>query len=79
MPPDERIGFDIPQGIPPLEHSAQSRHHPARGIVGSSWFHLPFLKQRQLLPQEQILSSQRPMGPDCNSEQPAEGRAARLR
>ena len=56
MPPDEGIRFHIPQSIAPSEHSAQSRHHPTRGIIGPSRFNLAFLKQRQLLPEEQILN-----------------------
>ena len=42
MPADERIRFCIPQSVAPREHSAQSCHHPARGIIGPASFHLPF-------------------------------------
>jgi hypothetical protein len=44
--------IDIPQIIAPGKHLAQSRHHPSRGIIGPSWFNLPFLKERQLLSEE---------------------------
>jgi hypothetical protein len=68
MPTDERIWFHIPQSIAPFEHSAQSRHHPPCGIVDPSRFHLPLLKQRQLLPEEQILGRKRAPGPDAADE-----------
>jgi hypothetical protein len=72
MPSDERIRFDVPQSIAPLEHSAQSRHHPPRGIGGPSWFNLPLLKQRQLLPEEQILGCKDAARPDPDREKAAE-------
>jgi hypothetical protein len=36
----------------------KDRHHPPRGIVGSSWFNFLLLKQRHLLPQKEILGCQ---------------------
>ena len=36
VPTDERVRFHVPQRIAPGEHSAQSRHHPPRGIVFSA-------------------------------------------
>ena len=72
MPTDERIRFDVPQNIAPLEHSAQSCHQPPRGIVGPPWFDLPLLKQRQLLPEEEILGCKRTARPDSDSEKATE-------
>jgi hypothetical protein len=68
MPADQRIGLDVPQNIAPLEHSAQGCHQPPCGIVCSSWFNLPLLKQRQLLPEEQILGCKRTPGPSSDRE-----------
>lgn len=40
----------------------------ARGIIGPSWFNLPFLKQRQLLPEEQIPGCQSAARPEPESD-----------
>ena len=67
MPTDERIGFDSPQSLAPREHVAQSRHNPARGVIGPACFDLPFLKQRQLFAEKQIL------GRECTARPQADG------
>ena len=54
------------------EHSAQSPHHPARGISGPSWFNFPFLKHCLLLPKEQILRCKRAARPESNSDKTTE-------
>jgi hypothetical protein len=72
VPTDEGIGLDIHQCISPIEESAQSRHDPPRGIVGLSWFNLPFLKQRQLLSKEQILGREGVARPKAGREKVAE-------
>ena len=72
VPADERVRFHIPQSIAPGEHSAESCHHPARGIISPFWFNLPFLKQRQLLPEEQILSGKRAPRADPRNDKTAE-------
>jgi hypothetical protein len=43
-----------------------------RGIVGPSGFNPPLLKQRQLLPEEQVLGCQRAARPDASGEKAAE-------
>ena len=58
MPTDERIRLDIHQRIAPGEHPTQGRHHPTGGIVGSSWFDLALLEERQLLTKEEVFCSQ---------------------
>jgi len=45
-----------------MEHSAQGRHHPPGCIVGPPRFNLPLLKERQLLPQEEVFGGQRAAG-----------------
>lgn len=67
MPADEGIRLGALSSIAPREHSAQSCHHPARSIIGLSWFDLPFLKQRQLLPQEQIFGGKRAARPELEA------------
>ena len=59
MPMDERIRLEIHQRIAPWEHTTQGRHHPTSGIVGSSWFDLALLGERQLLAKEEAFCSQR--------------------
>ena len=58
VPTDERIRLHIHQRTAPLEHSAEGGHHPPGGIAGPSWFNLPLLEERQLLPKEEVLRSQ---------------------
>src|SRR5262245_10786734 len=57
VPSDERIRLYNNQRFAPREHSAQSRHHPPRGVIGSPWSDLPRLEERQLFPDEEIFRS----------------------
>ena len=58
MPTDECIRLDIHQRTAPREHATERRHHPTGGIVGSSWFDLALLEERQLFAKEEVLRSQ---------------------
>ena len=51
-------GLTFTSASAPLEHSAQSRHQPASGIVGPSGFDLALLEERQLLAEKEILRGQ---------------------
>src|SRR5262249_44473699 len=42
----------------PREHATERRHHPTGRIVGSSWFDLALLEERQLFAKEEVLRSQ---------------------
>ena len=68
VPPNEGIGFDIPQSITPGEHLAESRHDPPRGIAGPARLSLSLLKQCQLLPEEQILRCERAPSPATDGD-----------
>ena len=72
VPPNEGIGFDIPQSITPGEHLAESRHDPPRGIAGPARLSLSLLKQCQLLPEEQILRCERAPSPATDGDKPNE-------
>ena len=67
-----RERLHIPQDGAPGEHSAQHCHHPARGIIGPSGFYLPFLKQGQLLPEEEILGYKRAARPEPGRDKTTE-------
>ena len=58
MPADERIGFDVHQGVTPREHAAQNHHQEPSGIIGPVWLQLPLLEQGELLAQEEVLGSE---------------------
>ena len=62
MPTDECIRLDIHQRTVPREHATERRHHPTGGIVGSSWFDLALLEERQLFAKEEVLRSQSATG-----------------
>ena len=68
MPANERIGLDVPQNITPREHLADSRHNPPRGIVGPPRLDVSLPKQRQLLPQEQILRCECATAPKADAD-----------
>jgi len=72
VPPNEGIGFDIPQSITPGEQLAESRHDPPRGIAGPARLSLSLLKQCQLLPEEQILRCERAPSPATDGDKPNE-------
>ena len=72
MPADERIGLDIHQGVPPLEHAAQNHHNQSRGIIGPVWLQLPFLEQHELFSKEEVLSCQRTARPRNEYEEMGE-------
>ena len=72
MPADERIGFDVHQGVTPREHAAQNHHQEPSGIIGPVWLQLPFLEQRELLSQEEVLGCQRTARPRNEYEEMGE-------
>jgi hypothetical protein len=72
VPPNEGIGFDIPQSITLGEQLAESRHDPPRGIAGPARLSLSLLKQCQLLPEEQILRCERAPSPATAGDKPNE-------
>ena len=72
MPADERIGFDVHQGVTPREHAAQNHHQQPRGIIGPVWLPLPLLEQRELLSQEEVLGCQRTARPRNEYEEMGE-------
>jgi hypothetical protein len=54
MPTDESIRFDIHQRTAPGEHAPERPHYPPGGVVGTSWFDLALLEERQLFTKEEI-------------------------
>ena len=69
VPADEPIGFDVHQGVTPREHAAQNHHQEPSGIIGPVWLQLPFLEQRELLSQEEVLGCQSAARPQNENEE----------
>jgi hypothetical protein len=56
MPPNEGVELDDRQGFPPVEEFSQGDHGNASSRRGPPGCGVSFLKQGELLTQEQVLS-----------------------
>jgi hypothetical protein len=64
MPPDQRVGFDDGEGIPPVEQARQSGQCKTDGIGRPARFRFSLDKESELFTQEQIFSSDSGGGPE---------------